>query len=977
MSDHTITTETSIEETILKGLTPKQQEAVRTIDRNLEIIACAGAGKTKTITHRIINLIAKGVSPENIVAITFTRKAAAEMKGRIYAAGEKILGNTTGFAGMFIGTIDSFCLKLLQDMEPEFAKFSVLDDVQTKIFLKRYTMDGTNGDVIGFSGTPLDNARNLYTKPGRKLDYYIQMMSILNSAYHDDTYTQNWDEDIKERVEKYRRCLIEHKYFDFSLLIREMIQRLDPDSKMNRGRMSEFGKKVFEKVKYLTVDEYQDSNPPQEYLVTLFEKYGKANICVVGDADQTIYEFRGSDESNILSFTEKHNAVKISLNLDFRSTQEIIDIANHSIEENHVNDPERVLMERGIPDNNTLEHDKDDTVWNEFADFDEEADFIVDRIKKLHASGIPLSEIAVLFRNRKEYNYGVEMVDFQSVMSDKLTEAGIDSIVEGLNLLHRTKEYKAASAIFKYVLNTYYPADEESTDRQSDIRLEQLWAELSGSEQEAKAAKKDLDSFMKKLSSQEKQYGHQFNMQQVFQDFLAHFSFVDNNKGTSEKIMYNMGKFSKVIADFELFYFNDKPSFKLSQFVKHLMTVAENLYPEGDLDNLMIRGDAVRLMTIHQSKGMEFTAVFIPALCNGILPMYSIVPQSYKVYHVLDALDEMSEDCPGPWIPNHDVYRGSVKTQRKLFYVAVTRAKKYLFLTYSTQYGTKNEEISPFLEEVKRAANLVQYNDKSSYSDKNLPVMKQEPLPLVLNFSLLSNYFDCPYRFKLSNFYGFVQPYNTVQGYGRVLHEIMMHIHRAWIKGEKPGDKELEKIAEEALYLPFANSVERDKALQGAIDCAKAYVKQNIADADKMIASEMDINIEMGDGVSVNGRIDLVRKIDADGKEKTAIVDLKSAGKDAEQCLNAQQLKIYAIGYQEATGQPADYLMIYNLDHPDGSKNAKEQVEDTVLVETRRSITDAAKYIRGNDLPRRIGENCEKCYVKNLCGKHTKGADHA
>ena len=252
--------------------------------------------------------------------------------------------------------------------------------------------------------------------------------------------------------------------------------------------------------------------------------------------------------------------------------------------------------------------------------------------------------------------------------------------------------------------------------------------------------------------------------------------------------------------------------------------------------------------------------------------------------------------------------------------------------------------------------------------------MKQEPLPLVLNFSLLSNYYDCPYRFKLSNFYGFVQPYTTVQGYGRVLHEIMMHIHRAWIKGEKPGDKELEKIAEEALYLPFANKVESDKALQGAIACAKAYVKQNIADADKMIASEMDINIEMGEGVSVNGRIDLVRKIDADGKEKTAIVDLKSAGKDAEQCLNAQQLKIYAIGYQEATGQPADYLMIYNLDHPDGSKNAKEQVEDTALMETKKSITDAAKCIRGNDLPRRIGENCEKCYVKNLCGKHTKGA---
>ena len=128
-----------VKDKLLDGLTEPQQQAVQEITHDLEIVACAGAGKTKTVTHRIIYMIANGVKPENIVAITFTRKAAAEMRGRIYDVGGKILGNTKGFADMYIGTIDAFCLKMLQEYDPEYAKFSVLDEVQTKIFLERYS----------------------------------------------------------------------------------------------------------------------------------------------------------------------------------------------------------------------------------------------------------------------------------------------------------------------------------------------------------------------------------------------------------------------------------------------------------------------------------------------------------------------------------------------------------------------------------------------------------------------------------------------------------------------------------------------------------------------------------------------------------------------------------------------------------------------------------------------------------------------
>ena len=153
-----------IETKLTAGLTPNQKAAVETLDRNLELVACAGAGKTKTITHRIINLIAHGVKPENIVAITFTRKAAAEMLGRIYKIGEEILGNTTGFAGMYIGTIDAFCLKLLQDYKEEYANFSVLDEVQTKVFLERYE----GKDETGFCESVINKAYNMNHFYGEK-----------------------------------------------------------------------------------------------------------------------------------------------------------------------------------------------------------------------------------------------------------------------------------------------------------------------------------------------------------------------------------------------------------------------------------------------------------------------------------------------------------------------------------------------------------------------------------------------------------------------------------------------------------------------------------------------------------------------------------------------------------------------------------------------------------------------------------------
>ena len=263
---------------IFENLSDSQIEAVKTIDEDLEIIACAGAGKTGVVTRRVVNILASkpDVLPENIVAFTFTKKAAEELKSRINDYGKAVLGHTRGFAHMYVGTIHGFCIKMLQENIPEFQKFTVLDEIQTKLFVERYYAEC--------------GMRDLDLKKYIETSLFITVMSILNENTVD---SDRWDEKTKTAFEKYREKMYAEKKFDFSLILREMIEQLEKNA--------DFAKVVKEKVKYLTVDEYQDINPIQERLILLLKKLG-ANICVVGDDDQTIYQFRGSDSENILTF---------------------------------------------------------------------------------------------------------------------------------------------------------------------------------------------------------------------------------------------------------------------------------------------------------------------------------------------------------------------------------------------------------------------------------------------------------------------------------------------------------------------------------------------------------------------------------------------------------------------------------------------------------------------------------------------------
>ena len=193
---------------LFENLSEVQMEAVKTIDEDLEIIACAGTGKTGVVTRRIVNILVSKpeILPENIVAFTFTKRAAEELKSRIYDYGKAVLGHTRGFAHMYVGTIHGFCIKMLQENIPEFQKFNVMDEIHTKLFVERFYEECGMQD--------LDMRK--YTETS----LFISVMGILNENWFEK---DKWDTKTQLAFEKYQSKLYEEKKFDYSLILREMI----------------------------------------------------------------------------------------------------------------------------------------------------------------------------------------------------------------------------------------------------------------------------------------------------------------------------------------------------------------------------------------------------------------------------------------------------------------------------------------------------------------------------------------------------------------------------------------------------------------------------------------------------------------------------------------------------------------------------------------------------------------------------------
>ena len=912
---------------VQQGFTPRQRDAIAHTRGNLQLIACAGSGKTEVVAQRVVNLLrpvtagGAGCAPENIVAFTFTEKASAELKERIHKRCQEQLGNTIGLADLYVGTIHGFCLELLKTEVAEYLKFEVLNEVQLSLFVDRHSKSSGLTQSTTLKGVPLKRYVDTRT--------YISALAILREDEVIDPELLSGNSVANNRV-NYERLLHDRGYLDYSGILAEAVREL----RVNEG----LRQRLAARIRHVIVDEYQDVNPVQEAVAEELHALG-ADICVVGDDDQTIYQWRGSDVQGILGFEQRYQPVTpVRLEENFRSSDGIVAVARDFVRR------VKPRLDKEMKSTDAQAYEEGDIVALGFDSPEEEADYIARTCRDLYGvavregdaqRGIAWSDMAILLRSVRRDG---------DVITAALRRAGVKYIITGMDNLFEQPEVEAARQLFYFLANK---VDENMVrDAWERAGLGIAKSKLSSAISEAARARNN----MKKADLGQFQV---YNLQRQFMAFLENAELREERvpNGRGEVVFYNLGKFSQAISDFESIHFRSEPVEKYKSFSGFLEHHAANAYPEGWQDNAYASPDAVRIMTVHQAKGLQWPVVFIPQLVRNRFP--SKGGGGRTPWHLI----------PAGAFENAARYKGGEADERRLFYVAVTRAQKFLHMTWAPTEGNSHAQSpSDFFDEVRESKYVKRKRRDYAARNRLPPRPRASVANVALSFSDMKYFLECPYQFKLRILYGFNAPLAEALGYGKSLHDALAEVHGRALRGEPIDPSEAAALVERHLRAPYAYPALREKLAAAARRVIDAYIRKNEREFSKVEFSEKAIEIALGDGVSVVGRIDLVRRLDTG---ETTIVDLKSTDRAQSDDITETQLHIYALGYQELTGRRADYVEIYQLDD---QKQKRRPVGDEFMDDVKRDVRAAAQALRENNLvPAPAKKSCNKCDYCNLC----------
>lgn len=627
------------------GLNPQQAEAVINTEGPMLIMAGAGSGKTKVLTCRVANLLQKGVRPYRILAITFTNKAAAEMRERV--------NNMSGPAAkdVWLFTFHAFCARFLRmeiDKLPGYGgNFAIYDTADSqnliKQILKEMNLDDKRFQPSGILSR-ISNAKN----------------ALQDAAAFARQAGDFYEQKVADIYSRYEQKLQLNNALDFDDLLMLSIKLLQENKEVREKYQDRFD--------YLLVDEYQDTNHAQ-YLLTKFLAAKHRNICVVGDADQSIYGWRGADIQNILDFEKDYPDAKvIKLEQNYRSTQIILDAANAVIENNTGRKPKNLWTEN---------KNGADIIYFQAVDERDEARFVIEQLQNLQRTeNKKLGDMAILYRTNTQ----------SRIFEEMLIKSGISyNMVGGLKFYER-KEIKDIIAYLRVIFN---PADSLSLLRIinvpkrgiGDASLAKIQAYAAANnvslfEAVSNAAAIDgLSSrFVSKLDDlagiifELMNLANEAPVEDLIDRVLRDTGYLEEleNERTpqAQSRIDNLHELISVAQEFAA----SEEENNLENFLAHVALVS-------DIDDTELGEDAITLMTLHSSKGLEFPVVFLVGMEEGLFP------------HARTLMDETE-----------------IEEERRLCYVGITRAKEKLFLSSTkmrTIYGnTVTYPPSRFLQEI-------------------------------------------------------------------------------------------------------------------------------------------------------------------------------------------------------------------------------------------------------------------------------------
>ena len=629
---------------ILKGLNDKQYEAVINTEGPCLVIAGAGSGKTKVLTHKVAYLIQeKNVAPWNILAITFTNKAANEMKERV----AKLVGEQA--KDIWMGTFHSICVKILRSHIDKIGfntSFIIFDTSDQRTMIKRCLKE-----------------MNIDDKMFSEKSVQAEISNAKNEMLEPDQYTaRNKGDFRKEKIaeiyEMYQKNLKENNAIDFDDIINFTIKILNENPEIKEYYSNKF--------KYVLVDEYQDTNKAQFTLVKLFAE-NNGNITVVGDNDQGIYSFRGADITNILNFEKDFpNSKVIKLEQNYRCTGNILKIANSVIKNNETKYDKKLWTENEIGNLPKIY-----SAENEY----DEGNYIVEQIEHLRRQeGYDYSDFAVLYRMNTQSRAIEQILSRESIPY---------KVVGGLKFFER-KEIKDIVSYLRLIQN---PMDNislirvinepkrgigtASLDKISDLAAENatsMYEIIKNADQymlnRVFLNSREFINVMEELRAKKDDMLVSELVKQTLKKTGYMKALEDEKTIEAENRIANLEEFLTVAMEFE----KEEADNSLQNFL-------EGMTLSSDIDNLDEQEKSVTLMTLHSAKGLEFPVVFLVGMEEGIFPGYKSIGEP-------TGLEE----------------------ERRLCYVGITRAKENLFLTCSKQrttYGsTTYNQVSRFVKEI-------------------------------------------------------------------------------------------------------------------------------------------------------------------------------------------------------------------------------------------------------------------------------------
>lgn len=937
------------------SLTDDQYNAVIDDTNEILCLACAGSGKSRTLSFRIARLIHEGTKPETIIAFTFTEKAAESIKRRVASALEKA-GQPVALVGaMYIGTIHAFCQNLLGSMNAKYRQYEVLDENRLKLFLlSRYyelelnTLQANRNARMFQTIAEVSNAWKMANDEMLSLDEIEQEDAPLGSCLKNINNRLNSDQ-----------------YIDFSLMIRLVVEALEANNPEINAAL--------ESASHLMVDEYQDVNISQERLIRgLYSRLH--SLFVVGDDDQSIYGWRGADVRNIIEFDQRYpNCSTHTLTTNFRSTNTIVSTSDRFIQL----ELSTARIDKAPVSNSDGNIQHFGNMW--FETKQDEAEWIANRINQLLGTkyietdgserGLTKSDFAILMRSVQggTRNGGAP---YHRDYTNALSDADINYIIEAEGSIFERLHARTLRDAMSLLRSPGYPRREAISFFNSNII--------------PVFPNADLNRFLEILADWNNQIHRPIGgaRRKVYPQLLVHelieaFRVSTTEFQNHEQVMRDLGVFSGIILDVEKVFVSIDTGQRYQSVLNFLENVAESGYDTTQVE-LMSRPDAVTISTVHKMKGLEFPVVFIVDVVQQRFPGRR---SSYSGWLPLNLIQNPL---------SRGLYQSNNAGEARLFYTALTRAERFLYVTGSSiQPGLQRpKNPSPFKLRIQGLNNPAVITDTTHLPDnieriEQRPRIDEESMPT--SFTEIKDYLECPMKFKFRKIYGYSPAVPELFGYGLTTHTAINRTHQLF-SNTAPTREEAEEIAEDVFHLKHvfpSRDSEREGPYERARNASKRLVG-NYAEGypeDFVQSRSLEQRFEIkADKALITGSIDLLLREDNDGNILEArVIDFKSMDFPEGQ-LNpffwinlSLQVQLYAYAADIVLGENAKTGSVHLLKAPnteDVPNRVNVPITDEAIESAIQNIEWAVNRILEGEFPMRPSNSkCEECDFRKICSK--------